>query len=452
MTQAVVPPPDGGYPSRNTAEGENALFSLDVGVAFSNTAVGFEALYSDTTGSDNTALGSGALQANTTGLANTAIGSGALVANTTGQENTAVGHLALWFNVGNSNTALGAKALSHFCGLVFESTGGNNTATGAYALTCDTTGSLNTANGTHALASNTSGNNNTAFGAYALYGSGENTGDNNTAMGFQALYTNTAGIDNTASGLNALFSNTEGNENTADGHSALQSNTTGNENTAVGHDALFNNTTGSNNIALGHGAGSNLTTGNNNIDIGFFGVPGEANTIRIGTQGIQTKTFVAGINGAGVTGLPVKVDANGQLGTTPSSARFKRNIKPLEKASDAIFALKPVSFRYNKDIDPEDIPQFGLVAEEVEKVDPALVVCDADGKPYTVRYEAVNAMLLNEFLKEHRKVEQLRKDFELKFVKQQNQIEALTAGLQRASAQIEVGKVTPKAVVNNSHN
>src|SRR4029450_2744342 len=153
-------------------------------------------------------------------------------------------------------------------------------------------------------------------------------------------YSNTAGIDNSATGLNALFSNTEGNENTANGHSALQSNITGNDNTAVGHDALFNNTTGSNNIALGHGAGSNLTTGTNNIDIGFFGVPGEANTIRIGTQGTQTKTFVAGITGAGITGLPVKVDGNGQLGTTPSSARFKDQINPMDKASEVIHALK----------------------------------------------------------------------------------------------------------------
>lgn len=445
LVQAVVPPPDGGYPSRNTAEGENALFSLDVGVAFSNTAIGFDALYSDTTGSENTALGSGALQLNTTGLANTAIGAGALAANATGRENTAVGHLALLSNVGNLNTALGAKALSHFCELVFESTGGNNTATGAYALICDTTGSFNTANGTYALGSNTSGNNNTAVGAYALLGSGANTGDNNTAMGFQALYSNTAGIDNTASGLNTLFSNTEGNENTANGHGALQSNTTGNDNTAIGHDALFNNTTGSNNVALGHGAGSNLTTGSNNIDIGFFGVADEANTIRLGTQGIQTKTFVAGISGAGVTGLPVKVDANGQLGTTPSSARFKHEIRPMETASETIHALRPVTFRYEKEIDPDGLQQFGLLAEDVEKVNPDLVVCDKEGKPYTVRYDQVNAMLLNEFLKEHRNNEEQ----EATIAHLQHQIEALTVSVQEMSAQFHMSK-TPSKLVRNS--
>ena len=170
----------------------------------------------------------------------------------------------------------------------------------------------------------------------------------------------------------------------------------------------FNNTTGSNNIALGFNAGFNLTTGSNNIDIGNTGVAaGESNTIRIGTEGTQKATFIAGISGVTVAGgVGVIIDTNGHLGTVVSSARFKDEIKPMDKASEAILALQPVTFRYKKELDPDGIPQFGLVAEQVEKVNPDLVARDEQGKPYTVRYEAVNAMLLNEFLKEHRKVEE----------------------------------------------
>jgi len=175
---------------------------------------------------------------------------------------------------------------------------------------------------------------------------------------------------------------------------------------ASGYQALVSNTTGSSNTALGVHAGFNLTTGDNNIDIGNRGVAGEANTIRIGTQGTQTKTFIAGISGVAVMGPAVHVSSSGQLGTAPSSARFKDEIKPMDRASEAILALKPVTFRYKKELDPQGIPQFGLVAEQVEKVNPDLVARDDHGKSFTVRYEAVNAMLLNEFLKEHRKVEQ----------------------------------------------
>ena len=209
----------------------------------------------------------------------------------------------------------------------------------------------------------------------------------------------------------ALLSNTTGGSNTATGRGALRGNTTGDSNTATGRGALNMNTTGSSNIALGYLAGTNLTTGDNNIDIGNLGVAAdESNTIRIGTQGTQTKTFIAGISGAVVMGPAVHVSSSGQLGAQASSRRFKDDIKPMDKASEAILALEPVSFRYKREIDPDRTPQFGLVAEQVEKVDPALVARDADGKPYTVRYEAVNAMLLNEFLKEHRKVqEQSRK-------------------------------------------
>jgi hypothetical protein len=203
-------------------------------------------------------------------------------------------------------------------------------------------------------------------------------------------------------------------------------------------------TAGNSNIALGYGAGANLTTGNSNIDIGNAGVAGESKTIRIGTNGTQTKTFVAGINGAAVTGAAVKVNAAGQLGTAPSSARFKDAIKPMDKASEAILMLKPVTFHYKKEIDPEGIPQFGLIAEQVEKVNPDLVARDDEGKVYTVRYEAVNAMLLNEFLKEHRTVEELKATV----AKQEKAIKALTAGLQKVSEQIELSRSTPQLADN----
>jgi hypothetical protein len=204
---------------------------------------------------------------------------------------------------------------------------------------------------------------------------------------------------------------------------------------------------------LGNFAGSNLTTGDNNIDVGNQGVAGEARTIRIGVVGTQTATFVAGIMGKTVPmSTPVFVNANGQLGTTPSSARFKDEIKPMDKASEAILALKPVAFRYKKEIDPKGVPQFGLVAEEVEKVNPNLVVRDEKGQIYTVRYDAVNAMLLNEFLKEHSTVQeqkatiaQLKQDF----AEQQRQIGTLTAGLQKVSAQLEVSKPAPHMVLSN---
>src|ERR1700747_101868 len=236
------------------------------------------------------------------------------------------------------------------------------------------------------------------------------TGNNNTADGHDALFSNTTAIRNTASGSFALFSNTTGPNNTALGYFALFSNTSGNSNTASGYDALVNNTTGVGNIALGNFAGANLTTGDNNIDVGNVGVAGESNTIRIGVVGSQTATFVAGIMGKTVPmSTPVFVNANGQLGTTPSSARFKDEIKPMDKASEAILALKPVSFRYKKEIDHHGSIMFGLIAEEVEQVDPDLVTRNDKGEAEAVRYDAVNAMLLNEFLKEHRTLQELKR-------------------------------------------
>ena len=364
--QAVTPAPDGGYPGRNTAEGDNALFSLT------------------STAHNNTAVGAGALFGNTTG---------------------------------DNNTASGASALYH-----------------------NTTGIDNTASGVLALSSNSNGRGNTATGA-------------------QALNSNTGGDENTATGRFALFSNTTGLGNSAHGLSALQNNTSGTQNTANGYQALGSNTTGSFNIALGRRAGVNLTAGDNNIDIGNTGVAGDSATIRIGNKPDHSSIYIAGIYGkTAASGVGVIINTSGQLGTIQSAARFKDNIKPMDKTSEAILKLEPVTFHYKQELDPDGIQQFGLIAEQVEKVNPALVVRDEDGKLTTVRYEAVNAMLLNEFLKEHRRVaeqqakvtEQQSTIAELKttVAQQQKQIEALTATVQKVSDQIALSKPAPQLVAN----
>jgi uncharacterized coiled-coil protein SlyX len=401
------PTPDGGYPNENTAEGSGALHSL-------------------TDGFNNTAIGSTALNSDTHGFNNTATGSHALFNNTIGNDNTATGSIALFENIiGNDNTANGFQAL-------LSNTADNNTATGSQALVNNTTGSYNTASGVKALYTNQNANYNTATGSLALL---NNTGAQNTATGTFALQTNNTGQNNTATGLQALFNNTGGNSNTAEGMNAL-----------------LKNTTGSNNIALGASAGSNLTIGSNNIDIGAPGTAGESGKIRIGKQGTQNGTFIAGISGVSVTGAQVFVNSNGKLGVATSSARFKEAIKPMDKASEAILALKPVTFRYKEELDPDKIPQFGLVAEEVEKVNPDLVVRGEDGKVMTVRYEAVNAMLLNEFLKEHQNVaEQQSTIAELKttVAQQQKQLEALSTGLEKVNKQLQPSSSAPQIAAND---
>jgi uncharacterized coiled-coil protein SlyX len=347
-----------------------------------------------------------------------------------------------------NNTAEGTNALFTFTG-VFPNNGGENTAIGFEALYHNTGGNHNTACGLQALFSNTTGSANTAVGHNAL---GSNTGSHNTAVGGGTLGSNTIGNENTATGRHALNLNTNGSYNAADGEYALGSSTSASQNTA-----------------LGYAAGYNLTTGGNNIDIGNLGVAGEANTIRIGnpvtvvypdgiTHLAQIKTYIAGFTTA-VTGSTVVVNTTThQIGMMTSSARFKDEIQRMDKASEAILALKPVTFRYKKDIDPDGAPQFGLVAEEVEKVNPDLVARDEQGKPYTVRYEAVNAMLLNEFLKEHRRVEEQQATIaELKsssakqaatVAQQQKQIEALTATVQKVSDQVVLSKPAPQLVAN----
>jgi len=274
----------------------------------------------------------------------------------------------------------------------------NNTATGSDALFNNTTGVQNTATGSTALANNTIGFGNTANGFQALLSNP--TGEFNKANGATALHNNTIGDINVAIGQQALFSNITGDGNVAVGASALFT-TTGDNNVAIGFTALQNNT-GSANIALGSAAGIALTTGNSNIDIGTPGVAGESNTLRIGFS--QFNTFISGISGATVPGgVAVIVGADGHLGTMVSSARFKDEIKPMDKASEAILALKPVTFCYKKELDPNGIPQFGLVAEDVAKVNSNLVARDAKGEVYTVRYDAVTRCCLMSFLKSTRR-------------------------------------------------
>jgi hypothetical protein len=407
---AVVPAPDGGYPGFNTAEGQNALKNLSTGQG--NTAAGWFSLFSATTGSFNTGVGAGTLALNT------------------GDNNTATGAVALFLNTtGSSNTAVGAAALLN------NTTGGGNTATGAAALSSNSEGSENTATGAGALISNT-------------------TGSENTANGQSALFNNTTGTGNTASGFAALLFNDTGSFNTAVGPSALLSNVFGDSNTAAGYNALHNNN-GPANVALGAGAGYNATTGSGNVYVGagMVGVAGESNACYIASIFGQTSA----------DGVQVYINSNNKLGTLTSSKRFKEDIEPMDKASEALFALKPVTFRYKKEIDPAGRSQFGLVAEEVDKVNPDLVVHDKDGKAYSVRYDQVNAMLLNEFLKEHKKVEEqqatmteLKRDFQMVSAQQQNEIQILSAQLkeqaaqiQKVSAQVQMSQPATKVVLSN---
>ena len=359
----------------------------------------------------NTAEGQDALLSLTSGLYNTAAGLYSLRALTGGSFNTAIGAGALLLNTANENTAIGAGALLN------NTTGAPNTAIGESALFFNTTGNANTATGANALVNNVNGD------------------------------------SNTANGNGALASNTTGNFNAAFGASALLNNTIGGRNTAIGRSALSLNTTGSFNIALGQGAGSRLTTGDSNIDIGAFGFPGESATIRIGEG--QTKTFIDGIRGATVVGgVPVVIDGSGQLGTIVSSKRFKKEIQPMEKASEAILALKPVTFLYKSDA--TNTPQFGLIAEEVAEVNPDLVVRDENGDIYTVRYDAVNAMLLNEFLKAHRKAQEqeatiteLKKDFRSTVAQLTARLDEQATQIQKARVQMEASKAAPQTVANS---
>jgi hypothetical protein len=272
-----------------------------------------------------------------------------------------------------------------------------NTAIGVWALRDNFTGGGNTASGASALRDNVVGNHNTASGANALR---DNlSGNNNTASGSAALTRNTTGSQNTASGEAALARNASGDNNTASGYRALSSNPIGSGNTANGANAFFNMTAGSNNLALGVNAGLNLTTGNNNIYLRNGGAVTETNTIRIGSKS-HSRAFIGGIRGikTGVANaVPVVIDANGQLGTVNSSARFKKDIQDMSEASRKLLELRPVTYRYKQASEDGSNPlEYGLIAEEVEKVYPGLVAYGADGKIETVQYQKLTPMLVNE--------------------------------------------------------
>jgi hypothetical protein len=368
-----------------------------------NTAIGAGALASNTTGFDNTASGAGALQSNTGGNGNAAFGGSALQGNTTGNGNTASGFESLETNsTGSSNTADGSEAL------ISNTTGSNNTATGAGALFANTIGTDNTANGFDALSSNTTGNFNTADGDGALQSN--TTGALNAANGSYGLHANTTGSENTASGFSALLINTVGSGNTADGISAMQNNTAGNNNTAQGRGALLNNTTGNTNIAIGFDAALNVAGGNsNNIHIGSPGNSSDSATIKIGTQGTQSSTYVAGISGVSVTGAAVFVNGSGQLGIVPSSRRFKEQITDMGDSSSKLLQLRPVNFFYKPEFDDgSHMLQYGLIAEEVAKVYPEMVVYDGDGQILTVKYQMLAPMLLNEVQKQAAEIRSLK--------------------------------------------
>jgi hypothetical protein len=304
-----------------------------------------------------------------------------------------------------ANTAMGTNALLN---VNLSEYGCHNTASGEDALYSDTSGSYNTATGFSSLFSNTSGENNTAAGYESLYFN--STGSSNTASGYRAMHANTTGSYNTASGYEALSANTtaayntasgygalnsnNGQSNTAAGYQAMYANTSGINNTANGVHALGSNTSGSNNLAEGWHAGYNLTTGSNDIDIGSVGVAAESGAIRIGTAGTQTKAFITGIYGTSVSGNAVVVNSAGQLGVVVSSERFKTDIAPMGSDTAKLQALRPVKFHLKTD--PQGAVQYGLIAEEVAKIYPELVIRNETGRIDGVRYDELAPMLLNE--------------------------------------------------------
>ena len=423
-------------PNGNTADGAGVLTSLTSGIW--NTGFGFNALHDDTSGSYNTAQGYGALTNDANGSFNTADGTQALFFNVSGYRNTAVGSTALYRNTASFNTAVGASALFS------NTTAAYNTAVGYSALGSNTTGGTiigeggltesgpNTAVGALALSKCTTSGGNVAVGFDALGSliSSENVSNGlgaDTAVGYKALANASGGFAsfNSAFGFKALFKNTTGNHNSALGSLALGSNTGGFDNVGCGFGTLLDNVNGNGNVAIGTFAGASITaSGNVCIGQGVNGAAGENFTTRISNIGSTPQN----------SGIYVTVNAvNGtKLGYASSSRRFKEDIQPMDNASETIFALKPVSYRMKHDIDPTGTRQYGLIAEEVVGVDADLVARDTEGKPGTVRYDSINAMLLNEFLKEHKKVQTL--ESELAGVKAQLKEQA--AQIQKVAAQI----------------
>jgi len=381
-------------------------------------------------------------------------GDDALISNTTGSGNSAFGWRALFFDAdGSFNTGVGAGAL-------VLNNGGSNTAVGAGALLLNTTGVENTAIGTDALVFNTIASNNNAVGAFALLNNdsdGAGLANFNNAHGRFALQANIDGTQNNAFGDEAMFSNTSGSFNTAVGHDALFSNN-GDQNIAIGDGAMLNATAAFSNTVVGSDAGNNIAMGVSDTYIGAFvdlGGADESFTVRIADNLngiIGSQCFIGGISGvmgANFTDTVILDPLTGQLGDMVSSAQFKKDIDPMGETSEAIFSLRPVTFHYKND--PTNTPQFGLIAEEVAKVNPALVGVDKEGKPHSVQYMKVEAMLLNEFLKEHKKVEeqqasigQLKSEMQTMIA----QLKEQAAQIQKVSAQLEVSKPAPQVVVN----
>jgi Chaperone of endosialidase len=374
---------------QNTAMGTSALTTVTPfnecnphgcePVGNANTAAGYHALNAVDTGGDNTAVGANALSLNLS-FGNTAVGAQSLAANTMGEENTAVGWATLAVSTGSVNTAIGSEALER-----------------------DTTGSFNTALGASALQVNTTGENNTALGANAL--SLSDSSSNNTAVGAAALNYDTSGSGNTATGQDALNANTSGSANVGVGVAALMLNTTGSSNNALGLSALQTNVSGSYNLALGDHAGY-FTSGSNNVDIANHGVAGENNAIRIGTVGTQKTAFLAGVYGTPISGAAVVVSSTGQLGVVVSSERFKTDIAPIGGTTSKLDQLRPVTFHLKSD--PQGPLQYGLIAEEVAKVYPDLVIRDENGRIDGVRYDELAPMLLNEMKRQTTEIQQLK--------------------------------------------
>lgn len=398
-------------------------------VANTNAFLGF-AGNSTTTGMGNTGVGTSALSAISSGENNTAQGTLALAANTTANGSSAFGWSALAVNTGAQNQAFGTAAL------LSNTTGTANSAFGLGALHANTTANNNSAFGYGTLYDNTLGTQNEGFGYEALFTN--TTGNGNAAFGTGALYKNTTGGSSSTTGGNsafgnfALLANTIGSGNTAFGFSALTANTSGNNNVAVGPAALASLATGSGNIAVGTGAGGNLNaTESNDIYIGDSGIAGESGTIRIGYIKNISSTYIAGISGkTSANGSEVFVNATGQLGTVKSSLRYKHEIADMGDQSDVLMKLRPVAFYYKPELDDTQTRQYGLVAEEVAKVAPELVVFNQDGTPETVRYHFVNAMLLNEVQKQRQRIEEQQKNNDEQshtIARQQTEIQDLAA-------------------------
>jgi hypothetical protein len=327
---------------------------------------------------------------------------------------------------------------------------GWNTAEGSGALFSVNGGTFNTAIGGRALFLNYLGTANTAVGAFAL--AGNINGSENVAVGQGALRTNAFSGGAVAVGYQALYNNTDGDIAQAFGYQALFHQKDGNWNNGFGGGALFNNVHGSYNTAIGDAAGY-FIMGSGNIDIGaeVYGSGGESGVIRIG-DGVHSgynACYIQGIHDSSENDTAVYVGSDGHVGTLVSSRRYKEQIKPMGKTSEAIFALKPVTFSYKSDA--KKTPRFGLIAEDVAQVDANLVVRDKSGEATSVRYEQVNAMLLNEFLKEHRKVEELEKAKareQREIAELREQVKAQAAAIQNVNDQLQLGRPSPR-VVNN---